>query len=173
MESGPRRNVESKARCADLAAARAIARQLCGDTGVVEEQSDTYFHVAHGRLKVREIVGQPAVLIAYRRPDTADARISDFRLVPIPDPAGLKAALADTLGIRGTVRKRREIFLWKNVRIHLDQVEGLGDFIEFEAVLAPNELESEGHRLLQWLAEQLHLNLAQLVGPSYSDLLGI
>jgi predicted adenylyl cyclase CyaB len=172
MES-MRRNVESKARCADLAAARAVACQLCGDASIIEQQCDTYFHVAHGRLKLREIEGQPAVLIAYRRPDTTEARTSAYRLVPVPDSASLKAALADTLGVRGTVRKRREIFLWKNVRIHLDRVEGLGDFIEFEAVLRPEEAESEGRRLLQVLVEQFLLQPAQLVGPSYSDLLGI
>src|SRR5437899_571119 len=107
----PARNIEIKARCPDLAAARAVACELCGDSGIIERQLDTYFRVPHGRLKLREIEGQAAVLIAYSRPDEASARASAYRLVPAPDPAALKAALAETLGVRGAVRKRREIFL--------------------------------------------------------------
>lgn len=173
MGQSPRRNVEIKARCADLAAARAIAGELCGDTGSVEHQCDTYFHVPHGRLKLREIEGQPAVLIGYSRPDQASARTSCYHLVPVADPALLKAALADTLGIRGAVRKRREIFLWKNVRIHLDAVESLGNFIEFEAVLAAGDSETDADRVLEALRVRFGLDLAQFLGPSYSDLLGL
>lgn len=168
-----RRNVEIKARCADLATARAIARALCGGEGVVEQQCDTYFHVPHGRLKLREIEGQPAVLIAYARPDASGARTSHYHLVPVSDPAGLLAALAGTLGIRGAVRKRREIFLWQNVRIHLDRVDGLGDFIEFEAVLRPEDAEEPARARLEELRERFQLDRGQLLAPSYADLLGL
>jgi adenylate cyclase class 2 len=173
MKPTSRRNVEIKSRCADLAAARAAACELCGDIGIVELQCDTYFHVPHGRLKLREIEGQPAVLIAYARPDETSARTSRYHLVPAADPAALKAALADALGIRGEVRKRREIFLWNNVRIHLDAVERLGDFIEFEAVLAPGDSESDAHEVLRVLSSRFGLDLAQLLGPSYPDLAGL
>ncbi|MGK3856667.1 class IV adenylate cyclase, partial [Enterococcus faecium] len=82
-----------------------------------------------GRLKLREIDGQAAVLIWYDRPDHDAARLSKYHLVPVADPAALKAALTDALGVRGEVRKRREIYLWHNVRIHLDEVAGLGSFL--------------------------------------------
>ena len=84
----------------------------------------------------------------------------------------MKAGLGETLGVRGIVRKRREIYLWKNVRIHLDEVEGLGEFIEFEAVLTSTDAEAEARADLEMLGARFRLDLAQLLGPSYSDLLG-
>ena len=169
----PRRNLEIKARCSDLAVARQTARALCGDTGTIEQQCDTYFRVPRGRLKLREIAGQPAVLIAYHRPNDVSARTSEYHLVPVADAAALKAALTATLGVRGAVRKRREIFLHRNVRIHLDTVDGLGDFIEFEAVLGDDDAAEDSQALLKELGQRFHLDLTQLLAPSYSDLLGI
>lgn len=167
-----RHNLELKARHSDLAAARAAAVALGANPGEVEEQADTYFHVKHGRLKLREIAGQAAVLIAYDRPNERTARLSAYHLIPITDPAALKAGLTATLGIRGEVRKRREILLWHNVRIHLDAVAGLGTFIEFEAVLSPADDEvTAGARLAQ-LGAALGVQPADHLAPSYADLLG-
>jgi predicted adenylyl cyclase CyaB len=136
-----------------------------------ESQTDTYFHVPHGRLKLREINGQTAALIAYDRPDQKGSRLSAYHLVPVPDPAALKAALASALGVRGTVRKRRAIYLWHNVRIHLDEVEGLGTFVEFEAVLGPSEDAATAEERLEHLEHALMLDPAQYVATSYADLL--
>ena len=147
----PRRNVELKARCADLAAARGVVQQLGARAAGVEVQADTYFRVGHGRLKLREIEGQSAVLIWYARPDADQARISSYYLVPVPEPEALKAALAAALGVRGEVRKRRTIYLWHNVRIHLDKVAGLGNFVEFEAVLGADDDEATAHAHLRQL----------------------
>src|SRR5262245_498912 len=110
----PRQNLEVKVRCPDLAPAREAVRHLASGP-TVEVQTDTFFPVAHGRLKLREIEGQTAVLIWYDRPDRGEARLSTYHLVPVPNPAALRTALASGLGIRGVVRKRREIFLWHNV----------------------------------------------------------
>jgi predicted adenylyl cyclase CyaB len=77
------------------------------------------------------------VLVAYRRADAAEARLSAYHLVDVPDPLTLRAALDDTLGIVGVVEKERLLFLWEHtVRIHLDTVSGLGTFVEIEAVAA-------------------------------------
>src|SRR5437899_1379318 len=115
-----RRNLELKARCHDLEAIRPIVRELCGADGDVESQSDTYFQAPMGRLKLREIQGRPAVLVSYARPSLSEFRGSDYYLVPISEPALLKAALTAALGVRGVVEKRRLIYWWHNVRIHLD-----------------------------------------------------
>jgi adenylate cyclase class IV len=103
------------------------------DHGVLE-QRDTYFAASHGRLKLREENGR-AELITYRRADWTEERESRFLLVPVERPAELSAALEDVLGIVAVVEKSRRLLLWRGVRIHLDQVKNLGDFIEFEAPL--------------------------------------
>src|SRR5205823_14349078 len=132
-----RRNVELKARCGDLAAARAAAEAFGARAAGVLHQLDTYLRCQHGRLKLRETIGvTPAELIWYDRSNEAKFRPSDYRLVAVNDPAGLKAALGAAMGLRGEVRKIRRLMLWGNVRIHLDEVEDLGSFVEFEAVLA-------------------------------------
>src|SRR5262245_32987098 len=142
MTAPLRRNLELKARCPDLPAAREAALRLGARLTSTESQLDTFFRAAHGRLQLREIDGQPAVLIWYDRPDLDRPRGCDYFLVPAPDPALLKIALTAALGVRGAVRKRREVYLWHNVRAHLDEVEGLGRFLEFEAVLSPDEGEA-------------------------------
>jgi predicted adenylyl cyclase CyaB len=139
----------------------------------VQVQTDTYFRVPHGRLKLREIEGQQAELIWYDRPDHGAARTSTYRRVPVPDPAGLKAALAAALGVRGEVRKRREITLWHNVRIHLDDVAGLGTFVEFEAVLSPADDEATAHVRLEELSWGLGIRPGDHLAASYADLLGL
>jgi predicted adenylyl cyclase CyaB len=171
--SGLRRNLEIKARHADLVAAREAVRRLGARETAVEVQTDTYFRVPQGRLKLRAIEGQPAVLIWYDRPDNQGTRLSAYYLVPVPDPTGMKAALAAALGVRGEVHKRRGIHLWHNVRIHLDEVAGLGNFVEFEAVLSPEEDDTIAHARLDQLCRSLDILPADHLAPSYADLLGL
>jgi adenylate cyclase class IV len=166
-------SIELKARHGDLRAAAAEAERVGARGPVVEHQTDTYFRVPNGRLKLREIDGQPAVLIWYDRPDRGDARTSAYQLVPVPDPAGLRQALAGALTVRGTVKKRRTIYLWHNVRIHLDEVDGLGTFLEFEAVLSPGEDEATARRRLEELCRVLAVRPEDQLAPSYADLLGL
>jgi adenylate cyclase class IV len=131
------RNIELKAADRDRAAT--IAR--CHAAGALEQellrQRDTYFGAPLGRLKLRQELPRPtpAVLVAYRRVDAAEARLSAYHLVDVPAPGALLAALGDTLGVVGVVEKERVLFLWEDtVRIHLDTVSGLGTFVEIEAV---------------------------------------
>jgi adenylate cyclase, class 2 len=168
-----RQNLERKCRLANLASAAKAALRLGAHFHAAESQTDTYFHVAHGRLKLREIDGQSAVLISYDRPDEVAARLSRYYLVPVPDPAGLKAALTAALGVRGVVCKRRAIYLWHNVRIHLDEVDELGTFVEFEAVLSPDDDQATADRRLEELRRELALQPDDYLAPSYADLLGM
>jgi predicted adenylyl cyclase CyaB len=166
-------NLELKARHADLRAAAAAVERLGARGPAAEDQTDTYFRVPNGRLKLREIAGRPGVLIWYDRPDRADARTSAYLLVPVPDPDGLRTALTAALSVRGAVRKRRTIYLWHNVRIHLDEVAGLGTFVEFEAVLWPGEDEPTARARLEELGRLLGIGPADHLAPSYADLLGL
>src|SRR3954468_3421996 len=126
----PRRNVELKARDPHPERSLDRARALGAEDRGELRQRDTYFAVAHGRLKLREQEPGGAELIAYERADYAEARESRYRIAPVADGAAVRDALAAALGITVVVDKRRRLLLWEGVRIHLDRVEGLGAFVE-------------------------------------------
>ena len=165
------RNIELKARLADLDAARTVARTIATQRLGVQQQVDTYFHCTYGRLKLREIDGLNAELVWYVRPDRQGPKASDYQLVPVPEPEKFKAVLSGALGVRGVVAKRREILLYHNVRIHLDEVAGLGHFLEFEAVLGPENEEAAGRARLDQLIEKFALDPDDLISGSYGDML--
>src|SRR5688572_23038254 len=162
-----RRNLELKARCADLPRAAEAARKLAAADAGELRQLDTYFIVPNGRLKLRETEGLAAELIWYARVDSASVRRSDYHVLPIPKAAETRDALSRALGVRGAVRKHRRLWLWENVRIHLDDVEGLGTFVEFEAVIDASEGETQSMRRVATLCEALGINDADRVPVSY------
>ena len=168
-----RRNIELKARCPDLARAAAAAKDIGATRAGELRQCDTYFHVPTGRLKLRETDGKPAELIAYARADSPEFRDSRYHLVPAPDPAALKTALASVLGVRGEVRKVRELWMYHNVRIHLDAVAGLGTFTEFEAVISSAADEAASQERLETLTSALGIGDDDRISVSYSDLAGL
>jgi uncharacterized protein (TIGR00290 family) len=164
----PRRNIELKARDPDPARSLQASLEMgASDEGWLH-QTDTYFRVAHGRLKLRE-EGAVAHLISYERSNDTVARESRYRLVPVSDPAGLKDALADALGVLVVVEKSRHLLLWQGVRIHLDEVRGLGSFIEIEAVADPASDLSAEHRRASELQDALAITSDRIVAFSYSD----
>lgn len=168
--TGAGANLELKARDRDPARSLAVCEEIgAADEGTLS-QLDTYFEVPRGRLKLREQSGSEAQLIAYERADDPAGKESRYRLVPVPDPVELKAALASTLGIRVEVRKERRLFLWEGVRIHLDRVDGLGDFIEFEGVATPDRDAAAFAPLLADLRGRLGIADDDLLAGSYSDL---
>jgi len=165
------RNVELKARLRDLAEARKIAAALGARYMGLQEQVDTYFPVATGRLKLRQINGLRAELIWYARPNEPTARTSRYHRAPLSNPETLKTVLTAALGVQTKVQKRREIFLWQNVRIHLDEVVGLGAFLEFEAVLRPDQDETDGQAQLAQLVQMFHIQPEDLVPVSYGEMI--
>ena len=168
----PRRNVELKAH--DPEPGRTLERALAAgaeDRGLLR-QRDTYFAVAHGRLKLREEEPGGSTLIAYERPDTAPERVSDYRLVPVAEPEPLRAALAAANGVSAVVDKRRRLLLWdETVRIHLDGVAGLGTFLELEAVADPGSDLSRERAQVARLRELLEIRDEDLREGSYADAL--
>ena len=166
-------NLELKARCADLAALRERVKPVATAWLGRDEQVDTYFRTGRGRLKLRESSLSGAQLVPYLRPDQPGARRSDYVVIPVPDPARTKALLSALLGVHRVVTKTREIALHENVRIHLDRVVGLGDFVELEAVWDGSaEGEDAQARKVAFLREALQIRDADLVARSYEGLLG-
>jgi adenylate cyclase class IV len=164
------RNVELKFRVPALEPVRLAALAAGARPEGRLWQTDTYYRCASGRLKLRHTEGQDAQLIWYARADLADARPSDYLLVPVPDAVALHQALAQALGVRAVVVKERTLYLWRQVRIHLDQVVGLGSFVELEAVLLPDQPESVGRDWLADLVERLGLAACMPVAESYGEL---
>jgi homotetrameric cytidine deaminase len=159
--AAPQRNLEIKARDSDPG--RSLERALAlgaEDRGEIV-QRDTYFGGVGGRLKLREQSPGETELIQYRRSDAAGPRTSEYRLVGVGDADGLREGLDAALGTFATVEKRRRLLLWEGVRIHLDEVEGLGSFVELEAT---DEDPVKVDRL------RVELGLDDLVAQSYSDL---
>jgi homotetrameric cytidine deaminase len=167
--SEPARNVELKATDPDPERSLQTCLGLGAEDRGTIVQRDTYFRVRDGRLKLREEEPGGAALIQYRRPDAAQARESRYRIAPVEDGAALRDALDAGLGTLVVVDKRRRLLLWEGVRIHLDAVEGLGSFLELEAVApAGSDLEPEREKVAR-LSEALGLDDARILDDSYSD----
>lgn len=167
-----RRNIEVKCRCADLDAVRRRAEALGARDAGVLRQCDTFFPSPHARLKLRDFGDGTAELISYRRPDTTDARGSNFVVCPVTEPAQLAEALAYALGTAGVVRKTRRLYLHRATRIHLDDVEGLGTFVELETVIT-DQSDRDGHAELDEIAAALGLRVEDRVPVPYVELLRI
>ena len=164
-------NVESKARSADHARLRALLRAHGASFSGTDHQIDTYFCVAHGRLKLREGTLENA-LIQYARADEAGPKCSAVGLFPTAPGSALKPLLTAALGVLVVVDKQREISWIENVKFHLDTVAGLGAFVEIEAIdrdgtIGATRLEAQCRHYLALLG----IAPADLISGSYSDLL--
>ncbi len=164
------RNLELKVQAEDLGTVRAAAEGLKARLEAAMRQVDTYFNVPEGRLKLRVIDEDRAELISYRRPDVAGSRLSAYHVCPVADDETLKTCLAQALGVRVVVDKRRELWLWEHTRIHLDEVAGLGTFVELETVIT-EQSDAQAKAELDHVASQLGLLAEQAISGSYSDLL--
>ncbi len=132
---------------------------------------DANNNVPFGRLKLRKLAGGSAELIQYHRNDSREPKESRYVFFRTEDPEGLKAVLAKALGIRGIVLKRRTVYFYGQTRIHLDQVEGLGAFIELEVVLDPGQDIRYGTAVAEDLMSKLEIEKEDLVAGAYVDLL--
>ncbi|MBM4042673.1 MAG: class IV adenylate cyclase [Planctomycetes bacterium] len=166
-----RRNIELKARCEDPARAAAVCERLGARREWVRRQVDTYFAVPDGRLKLRVEAPGEAMLVRYHRDNRAAARESLYEVTPVSDPAAMLAALTREHGVRCQVTKVRTLYLIENVRIHLDEVEELGSFVEFEAVMGEGGSDAAARELLRRLQWELGIAEGDLLAGSYSDLL--
>jgi predicted adenylyl cyclase CyaB len=161
-------NLELKAHLSSRTRAEDQARRAGAEECGILRQTDTYFNVPRGRLKLREIAGSGSELVQYERREDSSERWSTYRKIDVPDPDALRSALEDALGVLTVVRKERELFLYRGARIHLDEVDGLGSFIEFEVPSGGGE--SPVH-LMEDLRKIFQVDENDIEKGSYSHLL--
>ena len=165
------RNIELKARIDSVEAVMPVAQALADGPPQAIEQDDSFFVCAQGRLKLRDFGDGSGELIHYQRADTAGPKLSDYVRVPTSEPAALREALARAQGVLGRVRKTRWLLLAGQTRIHLDRLDGLGDFVELEVVLRDDQSEAEGVAIADALLQALGVSPTQRLAGAYLDLL--
>jgi len=164
-------NVEIKARIDSVDALLPLARSISdGAPPELILQDDSFFDVPNGRLKLRVFGDGSGELIHYDRSNASGPKLSEYCLVPVPDPASLRDALTRACGLLGRVRKRRLLLRVGATRVHLDRVEGLGDFLELEVVLREGQTEAEGSAIARDLMRRLDVVPGQLLSGAYLDL---
>lgn len=167
------RNIEIKARIAGVQQLLPRAAALAGQAAVEILQDDTFFACPNGRLKLRAFSPERGELIFYQRADQQGPKESFYVLSPTASPDTLREALTLAWGQAGRVRKRRLLLLVGRTRVHLDEVEGLGDFLELEVVLRDDESADTGVREAHALMAQLGVEPGDLVDGAYVDLLAL
>lgn len=165
------RNIEIKAHLASIDAIVTALRPLATGGPTEISQDDTFFRCDNGRLKLRAFSATHGELIFYRRDNQQGPKESFYVRAPTSDPAALRQALSLAHGETGRVIKQRTLYLIGRTRVHLDRVQGLGEFLELEVVMDDAEPLSSGvdeaHRLMAALGVQPH----QLIEDAYVDLL--
>lgn len=164
-------NLEIKARYPNLEPALQVLNKLAAPLVWHDQQIDTYFVISNGRLKLRQSQICGSELIFYQRPDESNQKISDYQVYPTPNPEQLKTVLTGSLGIRTVVKKIRYLYLWQRVRIHLDQVDGLGSFIEFEAPVDQDHTLEQAQEKVQSLMHAFGIAKSQLLAQGYGEMM--
>jgi predicted adenylyl cyclase CyaB len=164
-------NIEIKARVTDQSPIRNFLLSNSAVFKGIDHQRDTYFNVANGRLKLRQGNIENA-LIHYNRQDIMGPKSSLVSLYPVNNGPLLESLLADTIGIKAIVEKDREIYFIGNVKFHLDQVKGLGQFVEIEAIDINGSIGKE--KLLsqcEYYLNSFAITREDLIKESYSDMI--
>ena len=164
-------NIEIKAVLRDRAAAEAWAEGRSDGPPTLLQQEDVFFPCDGARLKLRILGPAHGELIRYQRSDTAEVRSSQYTIARTEDSQALLEILQSTLGTIGTVRKTRLLYLVGQTRVHIDRVEGLGDFLELEVVMRPDQSEGEGKQIAEGLLAELGIGKSDLLAQAYVDML--
>ena len=164
-------NIEIKARVDDFDVLSARAEALSDVPVKVIPQEDTFFNTEKGRLKLRMLAPDLGYLIYYERPDRDGPKRSEYHLAKTNEPENLKTALALALGVRGVVRKTRYLYMVGQTRIHLDEVDGLGYFMELEVVMREEQSDAEGQAVAEDLMRRLEVREEALIEGAYMDLI--
>jgi adenylate cyclase, class 2 len=164
-------NIEFKARCNDMAAAENILQQQHPFFKGTDQQTDTYFNVPNGRLKLREGNIENA-LIHYERENTAGSKSSHVLLYQHHPDENLKAILKKALGIKVVVNKQRKIYFIDNVKFHFDTVKSLGTFVEVEAIDRDGNIgKAKLQEQCNFYADLLKVGKDDFISVSYSDMI--
>lgn len=164
-------NIEIKAYARNFDELHKRAELLSKAPAEVISQEDTFFNTSKGRLKLRILAPDHAQLIYYERANQGGAKRSDYHVAETSDPQNLKHVLELAYGIRGVVRKTRYLYLVGQTRIHLDDVEGLGQFMELEVVMKKGQTDAEGQAIAEGLMASLGVERGDLLEGAYMDLI--
>jgi predicted adenylyl cyclase CyaB len=164
-------NLEIKACLGDSKIALQKAGKLNVQSAEVQNQKDTYYKIRVGRLKLREIPGRESELIYYNRQESDDIRTSDYTVCKFPPEKSPGLILAQALGIIAVITKHRHIFIYRGARIYIDDVEGLGWFIEFEVPFGTDRSQAE--QIVNNLSKMFNIQKKDILRASYVDLLMI
>lgn len=164
-------NIEIKARARNFDEIRRRAEELSDTPVEMILQEDIFFNTPQGRLKLRILSENQGQLIYYARPDQEGPKRSDYQIFHTSNPADLNHVLELAYGIRGIVRKMRYLYLVGQTRVHLDDVEGLGQFMELEVVMQEGQTDVEGQAIAEELMASLGVEKGDLLEGAYMDLL--
>lgn len=164
-------NIEIKARVRNFKHLQNLASALSDTPLQVIPQEDIFFQVPRGRLKLRILAADRAQLVFYERPDQDGPKRSNYHIFETGSPESLKETLSLALGVRGIVRKTRYLYLVGQTRIHLDDVEGLGHFMELEVVLGDGQSDAEGQAITRDLMVRLGIEPQDLLEGAYMDMI--
>ncbi|CAH0730183.1 unnamed protein product, partial [Brenthis ino] len=170
------RNVEIKAKVHDIESICKIAENLSGTKPTIIQQDDTFYKVNSGRLKLRFYADESATLVRYDRDDTEGPKLCDYNLLQFSKNEKEKAMLLDNMltkcvGTRGKVVKERKLYMVGQTRVHIDAVQDLGNFMELEVVLHPEQSLEEGQAIAKDLQIKLGVKDEDLIECAYVDLL--
>jgi adenylate cyclase, class 2 len=162
-------NLEVKAHIPSVKEAARVARRLGAKAKGLLRQRDIYYNVSRGRLKLRIINNHTSELIYYNRPNKKGSRYSEYFVLPVRNAGLTNALCTSAFGQKVIVEKKRRLFLYENCRIHLDEVGGLGSFIEFEVLVKYGKRQAR--KILELLSTEFDVKHSSIIGGSYSDLL--
>ncbi|EDV24816.1 expressed hypothetical protein [Trichoplax adhaerens] len=165
-------NVEIKAKVTDIEKLKHLAKEVSGQPGKLIEQEDTFFLCDHGRLKLRKFPNGQGELIFYSRADQSGPKLSNYHITKVTENTDdLIHTLDLAYGIRGVVKKKRYLYLVGQTRVHVDTVDGLGNFMELEVVMKKGQSCEEGQAIAEDLMAKLEIAKAELLTSAYIDML--
>jgi len=165
------RNIEIKAHIDSIDKVMPKALAIATEEPTELHQDDTFFQCENGRLKLRTLNERQGELIFYQRADQAGPKTSFYLVSRTAEPDTLREVLAAAHGVLGRVIKHRTLVMTGRTRIHLDRVQGLGEFLELEVVLQDDETPSSGIAEAQQIMEKLGVSPGQLIKDAYLDML--
>ena len=164
-------NIEIKAKARNFSQQKDLACKLTDSPEELICQEDTFFKTLKGRLKLRMFSPSQGELIYYERDNISGPKQSNYSISKTYEPIKLKDMLSCALGVQGVVRKKRYVFIVGHTRIHLDDVDGLGYFIELEVVMQPNQTAKECLQTANEIMEKMQIREDDLIDVAYIDLL--
>jgi predicted adenylyl cyclase CyaB len=165
------KNLEIKSRYSNHRLALGVVKKLNAKYIGVLNQRDTYFNVKSGRLKMRVINNKSYELIHYIRANSKSARLCNYEIFKLKNHKQFFVILKKSLGVKCVIVKKRILYIYENVRIHIDTVKNLGKFLEFEVVCKDKKDKAGSVDKMHFLMNEFKIKKTSIVPQSYSDLI--